>query len=400
MKTLRFALLPLALAAACAHAEESTTLIDALTGGKVTIDSRVRAENVSDDAVVKDANALTWRNRVGYKTAPWYGFTLFAELEDVRALNEDYNSTANGRTQYATVADPEGSEWNQAGISWEPTAGSVLTLGRQRVALDNQRFFGNVGWRQNEQTFDAAAFTQTIGKNTTARYYYLQDAHRVFGHANPNHLLAEYDIGGHLLNVSHVFGPATLTGYGYFVENEDLPLTSNRIVGARLAGAHALNEPWKLLYTFEYAQQGNWRDGAANIDADYSLFEFGAARGAYSGKFSHEVLGGDGHYAFQTPFATLHAFNGWADKFLTTPVNGLVDDYLTFAGPVGKLQWVAAIHQYGADNGDADYGTEFDASLSYAFKQRFTALAKIAHYDADEFARNTDKLWLSLEYKY
>jgi hypothetical protein len=400
MKTLRFALLPLALAAACAHAEESTTLIDALTGGKVTIDSRVRAENVSDDAVVKDANALTWRNRVGYKTAPWYGFTLFAELEDVRALNEDYNSTANGRTQYATVADPEGSEWNQAGISWEPTAGSVLTLGRQRVALDNQRFFGNVGWRQNEQTFDAAAFTQTIGKNTTARYYYLQDAHRVFGHANPNHLLAEYDIGGHLLNVSHVFGPATLTGYGYFVENEDLPLTSNRIVGARLAGAHALNEPWKLLYTFEYAQQGNWRDGAANIDADYSLFEFGAARGAYSGKFSHEVLGGDGHYAFQTPFATLHAFNGWADKFLTTPVNGLVDDYLTFAGPVGKLQWGASIHQYGADNGDADYGNEFDASLSYAFKQRFTALAKIAHYDADEFARNTDKLWLSLEYKY
>ena len=400
MKTLRFALLPLALAAACAHAEESTTLIDALTGGKVTIDSRVRAENVSDDAVVKDANALTWRNRVGYKTAPWYGFTLFAELEDVRALNEDYNSTANGRTQYATVADPEGSEWNQAGISWEPTAGSVLTLGRQRVALDNQRFFGNVGWRQNEQTFDAAAFTQTIGKNTTARYSYLQDAHRVFGHANPNHLLAEYDIGGHLLNVSHVFGPATLTGYGYFVENEDLPLTSNRIVGARLAGAHALNEPWKLLYTFEYAQQGNWRDGAANIDADYSLFEFGAARGAYSGKFSHEVLGGDGHYAFQTPFATLHAFNGWADKFLTTPVNGLVDDYLTFAGPVGKLQWGASIHQYGADNGDADYGNEFDASLSYAFKQRFTALAKIAHYDADEFARNTDKLWLSLEYKY
>ena len=398
MKTLRFALLPLALAAACAHAEESTTLIDALTGGKVTIDSRVRAENVSDDAVVKDANALTWRNRVGYKTAPWYGFTLFAELEDVRALNEDYNSTANGRTQYATVADPEGSEWNQAGISWEPTAGSVLTLGRQRVALDNQRFFGNVGWRQNEQTFDAAAFTQTIGKNTTARYYYLQDAHRVFGHANPNHLLAEYDIGGHLLNVSHVFGPATLTGYGYFVENEDLPLTSNRIVGARLAGAHALNEPWKLLYTFEYAQQGNWRDGAANIDADYSLFEFGAARGAYSGKFSHEVLGGDGHYAFQTPFATLHAFNGWADKFLTTPVNGLVDDYLTFAGPVGKLQWGASIHQYGADNGDADYGNEFDASLSYAFKQRFTALAKIAHYDADEFARDTDKLWLSLEY--
>lgn len=399
MRRFKLALLPLAIAAFSAQAEE-TSLVQAMTGGKFTIDSRLRSETVSDDAAAKDASAVTWRNRVGYKTAPWYGFTLFAELEDVRALNEDYNSTANGRTQYPTVADPEGSEWNQAGITFEPVAGSQFTVGRQRVALDNQRFFGNVGWRQNEQTFDAASFTQAIGKQTTARYYYLQDAHRVFGHNNPNHLLAEYDIGGHLLNVSHNFGPATLTGYGYFVENEDLPLTSNRIVGARLAGGHALNEPWKLIYTLEYAQQEAWRDGAANVDADYTLVEFGATHGVYTGKFSHEVLSGDGHYAFQTPFATLHAFNGWADKFLTTPVNGLVDDFLTFSGPVGKLQWVASVHQYSADHGDADYGTEFDASLSYAFMQRFTALAKIAHYDAEDFARDTDKFWLSIEYKY
>ncbi|HWT14679.1 MAG TPA: hypothetical protein VN581_02760 [Patescibacteria group bacterium] len=401
MRTLRMALLPLALAAAAAvHADEPASLADALTGGKVTLDTRLRAENVSDDAFEKDAGALTWRSRVGYQTAPWFGFTLFAELEDVRALDEGYNSTANGRTQYPVVADPEGSEWNQAFIRWEPVAGSQFTIGRQRIILDNARFFGNVGWRQNEQTFDAAAFTQTFGKNTSARYYYLQDAHRVFGNANPNPLLAEYDIGGHVLNVSHAFGPATLVGYGYFVENEDLPLTSNRIVGARLTGAHALDEPWKLLYAMEFAQQADWRGGAANIDADYMLFEFGAARGAYSGKYSYEVLGSDGHYAFQTPFATLHAFNGWADKFLTTPVNGLVDSFVTFAGPIGKLQWISSFHQYSADHGGADYGTEFDASLSYAFKQRFTALAKIAHYEADDFARDTDKIWLSLEYKY
>ena len=400
MRNYRFALLPLALAEACAHADDSLSLTDALTGGKVTIDSRLRMENVGDDAVAKDANALTWRNRVGYRTAPWLGLSLFAELEDVRALDDSYNSTANGRTQYATVADPEGSEWNQAGIAWDSGHGTQVVAGRQRLVLDNQRFFGNVGWRQNEQTFDALTATQTIAKNTTLRYAYLQDVHRVFGHANPNPLLAEYDVDGHLVNVAHVFGPATLTGYGYFVENQDLPLTSNRIVGARFAGTHALAEPWKLLYTIEYAQQANWRDGAHNIDADYTLFEFGATRGAYTGKFSHERLGGDGHYAFQTPFATLHAFNGWADKFLVTPVNGLVDTFVSFNGPVGKLQWAASYHQYDADHGDADYGTEWDASLSYAFKQRFTALAKFASYDANTFARDTDKVWLSLEYKY
>ena len=148
MRNYRFALLPLALAAACAHADDSLSLTDALTGGKVTIDSRLRMENVGDDAVAKDANALTWRNRVGYRTAPWLGLSLFAEVEDVRALDDSYNSTANGRTQYATVADPEGSEWNQAGIALDSGHGTQVVAGRQRLVLDNHRFFGNVGWHQ------------------------------------------------------------------------------------------------------------------------------------------------------------------------------------------------------------------------------------------------------------
>ena len=40
----------------------------------------------------------------------------------------------------------------------------------------------------------------------------------------------------------------------------------------------------------------------------------------------YEVLGADDGAAltsFQTPLATLHKFQGWADKFLTTPPNGI-----------------------------------------------------------------------------
>lgn len=400
MRTFRLALLPLAIAACALHAEESASFTDAFTGGKFTLDSRLRMENVDDDAFARDANALTWRNRLGYKTAPWHGFTLFAELEDVRALDDSYNSTANGRTQYPTVVDPEGGEWNQAGIGWDSGKGTVLIAGRQRINLDNQRYIGAVGWRQNEQTFDAFTATHTFDPKTIFRYAYLQEVHRVFGHGHPNRLLAELDLDGHLLNASHVFSAGTLTGYGYFIENEDLPLASARTIGARFAGSRPMSEPWKLVYAAEIAQQADWRDGAASIDADYSLIEFGAAHGAYTGKLAREVLGGDGVYAFQTPFATLHAFNGWADKFLTTPVNGLVDTFVQFNGPIGPLQWIASYHEFDADHGSASYGSEWDASLTYAFKQRFTAIAKFASYDADGFARDTDKLWLSLEYKY
>jgi hypothetical protein len=399
MKMTRIALLPMALVAALAQAEPADSLTEALNNGKPSVDSRLRIENVDDDAVADTANAVTWRNRLGYRTAPWYGFTFLAEIESVIALDESYNSTANGRTHYATVADPEGTEWNQVNLAWDSGKGTQIVAGRQRIAFDNQRFIGNVGWRQNEQTFDALSAAHTMGK-TTLRYAYVDDAHRVFGNGNPNPLLAEYDLDGHLINASHAFALGSLTGYGYFIENNDLPLTSARTVGARFAGAKALSDPWKLVYALELAQQADWRDGADSIDADYRLIEFGAAYGAYTGRIAHEVLGGDGVYAFQTPFATLHAFNGWADKFLTTPVNGLVDNYVAVNGPLGPTQWLVAFHRYDADHGSSDYGSEWDASLTYAFKQRFTAIAKVAHYNSDGFARDTDKLWLSLEYKY
>ncbi len=392
--------LTLAIASCTLHADESTTFAQALSGGKMTLDSRLRLESVADDALAKDANALTWRNRLGYRTAPWRGFTLFAEVEDVRALDDSYNSTANGRTDYATVADPEGSEWNQVNVAWDSGQGTQLVAGRQRIVLDNQRFFGNVGWRQNEQTFDAFSAMHAFANNTQLRYAYLDKAHRVFGDHHPNPLLAGFDLSGHLLNAAHVFTLGTLVGYGYFIENEDLPLTSARTLGTRFAGAKPLSDAWKLVYAIEYAQQDAWRRAPASINADYRLIEFGAAHGAYAGKVACEVLGGDGRYGFQTPFATLHAFNGWADKFLTTPVNGLVDRYVTINGPIGAAQWTVAYHQYDADRGNSAYGSEWDASLSYPFKQRFNAVAKMARYNSDGFARDTEKLWLSIEYKY
>ena len=391
------------------HAEERVSFFEALTQGKPSLDSRLRMENVDDAAFAEDAHALTWRNRLGYRAAPWQGFSFFAELEDVRALNEDYNSTANARTRFPIVADPEGSEWNQAGIAWDSGlnangSATQVVLGRQRVVLDNQRFFGNVGWRQNEQTFDAFTATQTIQTSTTFKYAYLDKVHRVFGQHHPNPLSAQFNLSGHLLNLSHVLGAGTLTGYGYLIENQDLPLSSARSIGARFSGTKVLSDPYKLLYTLEFARQDDWRDGAANIGASYRLLELGLAHGPLTAKIAQEVLGGNGRSAFQTPFATLHAFNGWDDKFLTTPLNGLVDSYVSVAGAAGTAQWVMAYHQFDADTTSAsqskDYGSEWNASISVPFKQRFSAIAKFARYDAESFSTDNRKIWLSLEYRY
>ena len=125
-------------------------------------------------------------------------------------------------------------------------------------------------------------------------------------------------------------------------------------------------------------------------------------RGPLILKAGWERLGAGRGRAFQTPLATLHAFNGWADKFLVTPVNGLRDTYVSaqrgieLGGRKGK--WEVAYHDFRADHGGSGYGRELDASLGVTLRPGFDVLAKLADYDSDGFARDTRKLWLQAEW--
>ncbi|NOR19254.1 MAG: hypothetical protein GQ538_04100, partial [Xanthomonadales bacterium] len=112
----------------------------------------------------------------------------------------------------------------------------------------------------------------------------------------------------------------------------------------------------------------------------------------------YESLGGDHRnsgQAFRTPLATLHAFNGWADKFLTTPDAGLNDAFIGVKGKLGKWKWNALYHDFSAQSGSGDYGTEFAASIARKLKQHYGILFKAASFDTDSFAYgDTTKLWV------
>jgi len=370
-----------------------------LDDGKLLFDARLRHEQVDDDALAEDADALTLRTRLGWRSGAVNGFYGVVEVEDVRALVDDYNSTANGRTQYPVVADPEDTEWNQVFLGWDSGSGTQLAIGRQRLMFDNQRHIGNVGWRQNEQTFDAFSGSHAFGEALTLRYAWLDQVNRVFGDSHPNPLQAAHDLDGHLLNLGWASAVGLLTGYGYFVENEDLPATSTRSLGLRLAGARKHGEiEW--LYTAELARQQGWRDAPSTGDVDYLFVEAGLRIAGHAVKIANEQLGSNGRRAYQTPLATGHAFNGWADRFLVTPADGLDDRYISVDGPVGPLRYVAAWHDYRAERGRADYGDELDLQLAWPFRAGWNAIAKFADYRSDGFASDQRKLWLSVEYRY
>ena len=386
----------LAVLPAVAMAAESPA-----TKGKLIFDARLRNEQVSDDAFAKNADAMTLRLRLGYRTAVHSGWSGLVEFEGTQHLgSEHFNSSANGQTAYPGIVDPDNSELNQAYVNYVPSDATRFTLGRQRLIYDNQRFIGNSGWRQNEQTFDAFDLQHKFGNGLTLRYSYLDRVQRLNGDDNPNRNLARWQLDAHLLSLAHTLGSGTLTGYGYFIDNQTLPTTSHRDLGLRYVGKHDAPNALGWQWTVEAARQDSYANGSSLIGANYFLLEGGVICHGNTFRVGHEVLGGDGSYAFQTPLATLHAFDGWADRFLTTPVNGLQDNYLGWSRKFGKVTANVTGHDFRSDHASIHYGREWDASLAWAFAPHWNALAKFADYHAGDVGFDVTKTWLSVEYIY
>lgn len=393
---LRFALVMLGITGVAASTEVDD-FQSWLSQGTVGVDVRLRYEGV-DQGLANSADALTVRNRVALRTGEWNGFSLLLEGEDVRALVEDYNSTGNGRIGFPVVADPEGGEINQAALSYQRGLGTA-TLGRQKISLDNQRFFGAAGFRQNEQTFDAASFVYA-NEVYTARMIYVDQVHRVFGNSNPNRLLRQQDLSGLIATFGYQTTLGLLRLYGHLIENVDIPLSSTQTFGVRFDGLYKPSDHWNISYVSELARQSDYADAAAASAARYALFELGIghSRWLQSLRLGTERLGGDGRSAFQTPFATLHMFNGWADTFLTTPVSGLRDWYLEYGAKLGPGRALVQLHRFDAEQGSQRYGDEFGLQYTWPLRPDLTMTLKWANYRARAFGRDTEKLWLSFDY--
>lgn len=379
---------------------------EAMKGGEAYIDMRYRLETVDQANFTKDAFASTLRTKLGYKTGEFKKAHAVVEVENSTILGDDtYNDTLNNRTARPTVADPASTEVNQAYLSYAGIPHTTVKVGRQGINLDNQRFLGTVGWRQNDQTFDAITVANTLVKDTTAVYGYITNVNRIFSDDAP---LGNLNTNAHAINISYDgFDFAKLTAYGYLLEVSDSQAASSQTYGLRAKGKHALTEDVKAMYEAEYAVQKDYADNTTNYDAKYFKVQPGIAYKGFKIKAGYESLEGDGTIGFSTPLATGHAHNGWADLFLNTPVNGLEDTYGVIAYKTSSQnEWLngivakAVYHNYSAENGGADYGTEWDFVVKKNFLENYGVLLKYATYDADTFGNDVQKLWFQLTAKF
>jgi hypothetical protein len=385
------ALIVLASAGVSANAFSATE-----TEAKATIDLNLRYESVDQDNALKDASALTLRTRLNYTSASYNGFSGVVEFEDSRQIAsvDNYNDAVGNNGEYSVVADPETTELDQAYVQYKQ--GKITAkVGRQVITLDNHRFVGHVGWRQDRQTFDAATFTYAALDNLKMSYSYLAKRNRIFAEAK------DFHSKDHLLNVAYKTDYGQLTAYSYLLEVDEG--TSN---GLDTYGVSFKGKKDKFSYYAELATQDS-DNNTADYSATYMAIEGGYSFDKVTVKLGAEVLGSDDSlYGFSTPLATLHKFNGWSDQFLTTPKEGLVDLYASISGKAFGGGWTIAVHDFSADESTDtvdDLGTELNAVYAKTIAKHYKAGIKLASYSAGDAATgkvDTDKIWVWVSAKF
>lgn len=369
------------------------------SGGDLIVDARLRYEHVEQDGLT-DANAATFRLRLGYEQELFEHFKVLAELEGVGLIDDDFADTVRTRPGQAIVLDPEAFEINRLQAQWTH-GGLTATLGRQRIILNNARFVGNVGFRQNEQTFDALRLAYRANENASFNYIYIDRVRRILGDDSPN---GEWEGQSHIGQADFKTGFGDISAYALLLDLDNAAAQSNQTYGLRWTRSFAV-DPYRLTLAAEAATQSDYGNSPASFDLNYYAANVGVQRGEWRFGVGGEVLEGNGARGFATPLATLHAFQGWADVFLTTPADGVRDlnasvSWTDETPPFGRaLTFTGRVHDFASDDGDTEFGSEVDLLANWRINQRWAVEAKAAFFEGEDprFA-DRDKIWLAVEF--
>ncbi|PZU12229.1 MAG: hypothetical protein DI606_09990 [Sphingobium sp.] len=377
-------------------------------GLKPIAEARLRYEHVDQNGLLDKADALTVRARAGL-TASTGALSASIVGQGTVAVIDHYYNGLNGAATRPIVADPQNIALYIAQLQYK-TKAVTLTGGRQKIALDDERFVGNVAFRDNGQTFDAVRAELTPVARLKLDIAYAWSVRTIWGFEGKGARQQAIGDNNIFANLSYATPMGTLTGFAYLVDQDEAAVQAFRLssqtYGLRLAGTQPLSKVAKLSYQFSYARQSDYRRNPNDYSADYWLVDATLDVRSFKLNGGYEVLGastGLPFTSFQTPLGTNFKFQGWADKFLTTPADGVRDLYVGGGygwkrmGPLSGVALAGSWHRFESDRLGQHYGDEID--LIASAKVRKTALSiRYAHYDAKAMATDTDKIWLQADW--
>ncbi len=385
------------------------TLSDAITQGQVHLNFRPRYEFMSQ-AGKKDAQAFTVQTLLGLSSKPIAGFSADLQFINVTGIINQYNSLRNDKTAYSVIPDPDESNLNQAYLQYGGIPGWQLRVGRQAINLDDERFVGAVGFRQTPQTFDAISIAGTPLDNLTIYGAYLWRIKNILNENIPAQtVLSEISWSPSPLIHAQAFGywygnqaQSAIPGAAACFLAGNAQVCNSQTLGLRVEGTIPLTRSIKIPYDLSYAKQRPYDGGSAAINAAYYHLRAGVALPAAWVNANYMVMGANpqGTYGFQTPLATKHAFNGWAELFLTTPPQGLRSLYMSVGGKIMKTQLLAIYYDFQADHGGARYGHELDLSVTHGFSKHWRAGVQYADYRRRTYGVNTEGAWVFVDAKF
>ncbi len=387
-----------------------------LKNGTPTFEMRWSFE-VSDlnDGEKAKAVGLNVRTRIGYRTADLYDkFSAYIQLHNVTNLVENYRWPGGGDAGYDVIGDPDGSRVHQAYLDIKcPKHAGLVRIGKQEILFDDVRLIGNIGWRQNGQSFDAAKVSISPIKDVTFDAAYVSRVNTIF--------LTHFDLNGYWFHVTYAgLKNHKISLFAYLNDFEDNDYRDSATYGLRAFGKVPFQDNAALRYDFTIAYQTDFAE-----DGDPSSFitvgsetleEHGAMMlnlfvatdlklnlpyiqmGSFG--FGYQMLEGahGKDKPFDTLFSTAHKWNGWADQFLATNGgtlwNGLEDYWVEAAVKFAGVKFKAVYHYFDTEtkvdglynNYDGKYGQEFDLLLVKPFNKNITGLIKAAFFDADNDA--------------
>jgi hypothetical protein len=398
------AALAAALAAGEAAAADNAANSDqGLVPGRIIFESRLRYEGVDQAGLANNAEAVTLRTRYGWESPKVAGLQALIEGDNVVALDHDYFDGVTPNPGYPLVPDPEINRLNRAQVVWTGLPKVEFTLGRQRIALDNQRFVGNSGFRQTETTFDGARIVAQPIDGLKLTYAYIDRVNRSTGSLHEAD--SPWKGAVQLIEAEAKTPLGQLSAFDYLLDLHNAPTQSSQTWGARLVGSHPVSKDWSLTWEAELARERDYANNPQTFDRGYGFVSGGVKHGPWQASLGYEQLDGDGVHGFQTPLATKHPFDGWANLFLTTPKYGLRDLYLRGGATLPEMfgrhvRLAGEVHDFTAQHGGFDVGHEVDGGIYVPLTKHLTGALEAARFESEHAGvPNTSKLWLSFELK-
>ena len=372
------------VAASCAAfvvvaAGAAVSTAGAQTPAQVTFTGEVRARTEWDrPGGALEEDVFTYlRTRLGMSAAPTDGVRLMFQLQDSRVY---------GVAASASAGNPDITDLHQAfadlDARWR-TVTITTRVGRQEVALGNERLVGPVGWSNTGRTFDGArVLLVPTGADWSASLFAatVEERGRHFASAGTTTFPADRAVAGAWFTRPLRGGTLETTvlfdggaRYRSYAESDRFTLYGR--YRSRTAAQFAIDA--------EAAWQGGTQQYAPSTTGsttqDVSAWMVAARMGMMpapgrrtSALIGADVLSGDAapsdgsYHAFNTMYATNHPFYGMADLFLDPAARtndaGLVDAFGSTTHAFGaRYSLRADLHRFATQAGSGgQIGWELD----------------------------------------